>query len=180
MKPEATSSESSSETKQGMTPSCGTRACCPLRSRWGLVLWALLIGAIVFMQWRMVKGMYYKVTDKEAPASAVKWRTGLDAALVESASTGKPILVDFTASWCPPCKVMKHEVWPDAAVAGAANTAFVPLLVDVDNPKNAEVAQKYGIRGIPTILVLDAKGEVLRVGSFMSRGEMLEFLKQNT
>jgi hypothetical protein len=92
MKPEATSLESSIENGQVITSStgrsCGTRACCPLQSRWGLVLWALLIGAIVFMQWPMVKGMYYKVTDKEAPASAFKRRTGFDAALVESASTG--------------------------------------------------------------------------------------------
>jgi thiol:disulfide interchange protein len=153
---------------------------CPLQTRWGLLLWAVLIGGIVYMQWPMLKGMYYKATAAEAPASAIAWRTGFDAALAESAQTGKPVLVDFTASWCPPCKVMKHEVWPDAEVANAVNGAYVPLLVDVDEPQNAEVAQKYGIRGIPTILVLDAKGDVLRVGSFMSKGDMLDFLKQST
>jgi thiol:disulfide interchange protein len=152
---------------------------CPFQTRWGLLLWAVLLGAIVYMQWPMLKGMYYKATAAEAPASNVAWRTGFDAALAESAKTGKPVLVDFTASWCPPCKVMKHEVWPDADVASAVNDAYVPLLVDVDEPQNAEVAQKYGIRGIPTVLVLDAKGEVLKVGSFMSKRDMLDFLKQS-
>ena len=146
------------------------------QSRWGLLLWAFLLGAIVYMQWPMLKGAYYKATDREAPASAVAWRRGFEAALAESARTGKPVLVDFTASWCPPCKVMKHEVWPDAEVAKAANDGYVPLLVDVDDPQNAELAQRYAVRGIPTVLVLDGEGKVLRTGAYMSKGDMLDFL----
>jgi thiol:disulfide interchange protein len=173
---------SNEEVQDQQTPAsdaaqCESRACCPLQGRWGLLLWALLIGGIVYMQWPMLKGMYYKVTNAEAPASAVAWRTGFDAALAESGQTGKPILVDFTASWCPPCKVMKHEVWPDAQVAAVVNDGYVPLLVDVDAPENADVARKYAIQGIPTILVIDATGAVLRSGSFMSKGDMLDFLK---
>lgn len=167
------------------SPDPTAKACksgaCPLQSRWGLLLGALVLGAIVFMQWPMLKGAYYKATDAPAPASSVAWRTGgFDAALAESARTGKPVLVDFTASWCPPCKVMKHEVWPDAQVAQAVNDGYVPLLVDVDDPQNAQVAQRYGIRSIPTILVLDAEGKVLRTGSYMSRGDMLDFLNSST
>lgn len=161
------------------TEVCASRACCPLQTRWGLLLWAALIGGIAYMQWPMLKGTYYKTTGAEAPASAVAWRTGFDAALAESAKNGKPVLVDFTASWCPPCQTMKHDVWPDAKVASAVNEGYVPVLVDVDNPKNADVAQKYGVRGIPTILVLDARGQVLRTGSYMSRSAMLDFLKRS-
>lgn len=152
------------------------QACCFRRWR-GLLLWAVLIGGIVYLQWPMLKGMYYKTTGVAAPASAVAWRTGFEAALAESAQSGKPVLVDFTASWCPPCKVMTHEVWPDARVASAVNDQYVPLLVDVDDPRNAAVSQKYGIRSIPTILILDAGGEVLNVGSFLSADDMLDFLK---
>lgn len=178
-------SEPEVRTPSPSSPGPTVRACrsgaCPLQSRWGLLLWALVLGAIVYMQWPMLKGWYYKATGTEAPASAVAWRTGgFDAALAESAKTGKPVLVDFTASWCPPCKVMKHEVWPDAQVARAANEGYVPVLVDVDDPQNAEVARRYGIRGIPTVLVLDAEGKVLRTGSYMSKGDMLDFLKPST
>lgn len=157
-----------------------TRPCCPLQGRWGLLLWALLIGAVVYMQWPMIKGMYYKTTGAQAPASAVAWRSGFDAALSESGQTGKPVLVDFTASWCPPCKVMKHDVWPDSGVAGAVNSGYVPVLIDVDDPRNAEVVRKYGVSSIPTILVLDARGEVLNAAEFLTRDGMLEFLKSAT
>jgi thiol:disulfide interchange protein len=169
-------SEHAAEERPGGA-ACASRTCCPLQGRWGLLLWALLIGAIVYMQWPMLKGWYYKASAAEAPASAVAWRTGFDAALAESAKTGKPVLLDFTASWCPPCQVMKHEVWPNPRVASAVNEGFVPVLVDVDDPKNAEVAQRYGVRSIPTLVVVDAQGKVLRQGAFMSADDMLDFLK---
>ena len=166
------------------SPNPPAKACasgvCVFQSRWGLLLWMFVLGAVVYMQWPMLKGAYYKATDREAPASAVNWRTGFDAALAESARTGKPVLVDFTASWCPPCKVMKQEVWPDAHVARAAKDGYVPLLVDVDDPQNAAVAERYAIRGIPTVLVLDAEGKVLRTGAYMSKYDMLDFLKPST
>jgi thiol:disulfide interchange protein len=168
---------SEKEVQKQSSGACTSNTCCPLMSKRGIWMWVLLIGAIVYFQWPMLKGTFYKVSGKEAPASAVEWRSGLDAALAESAETGKPVLVDFTASWCPPCKVMKHEVWPDAAVAQAVNKNYIPLLVDVD--VDAEVARKYGIRGIPTILVLDAKGDVLRAASFMSASGMIDFLNQS-
>ena len=172
--------QGSASSSTGPAPSaCASRACCPLQSRWGLLLWAVLIGGILYVQWPVLKGTYYKATGAQAPASAVAWRHGFDAALAESARTGKPVLVDFTASWCPPCKVMKHEVWPDGRVATAVNEGFVPVLVDVDDAKNAEVARRYGVRGIPTILVLDARGNVLRSGSFMSAGDLLDFLNRS-
>ena len=40
---------------------------CPLQSRRSLLLWAVLIGALVYMQWPMLKGMYYKTTGTAAP-----------------------------------------------------------------------------------------------------------------
>jgi thiol:disulfide interchange protein len=142
------------------------------------VILALVIGLIA-IQWPMLKGVFYRATGAEAPEGSIAWRTDFDAAMREAQTSGKPLLVDFTADWCPPCRVMKHDVWPDAQVGQLMAENYVPVLIDVDAPGNAAVSQRYGIRSIPTILVLDAEGKVLSQGSFMSRSQMVKFLRDN-
>src|SRR5512141_2175586 len=88
------------------------------RHRWGMI-WSALLGVIVLVQWPMLKGMFYRVSGSPAPEDGIPWRTDFDAALAEARQSGRPVLLDFYASWCPPCQVMKHEVWPEAKVREA-------------------------------------------------------------
>jgi thiol:disulfide interchange protein len=143
------------------------------RIPWGTML---VMAAIAFLQWPMLKGVYYRVAGIEAPASSIAWRADFEAATAEAKASDKPVLLVFSASWCPPCNAMKHDVWPDAAVSQLVNRGFVPLYVDVDDPANADVARRYGIRGIPTVLVIDASGDVVKQESYMSRSAALDFL----
>jgi thiol:disulfide interchange protein len=107
----------------------------------------------------------------------IPWRTNLPAALEESRKTGKPVLVDFSASWCPPCQEMRRSSWPDPRVGQQVNSGYIPVLMDADSPDSAEPASRYGIQLIPAILVLDSGGNVVRDGGFMSADQLVEFLK---
>lgn len=142
----------------------------------GRFLWVGVIALVAVLRWPMLKGSYYKATNASAPASSVVWRSDFASAMREAEGSGKRLLVDFSAAWCPPCLVMKHDVWPDRGVGEAVNASYIPLLVDPDGAEGQRVAARYGVGSLPTVLILREDGtEVRRAGS-MSASGVLEFL----
>ena len=127
--------------------------------------------------------------------AADAWLTDLDAAKKQAAAEKKDILVDFTGSdWCGWCIRLKKEVFDQPEFA-AASKKFV--LVEIDFPRskkqspevkatNEALSKKYAISGFPTILLLDAQGEVYAQTGYQEGGapKYLEHLatlaKQNT
>ena len=73
----------------------------------------------------------------------------------ETINSGKPVMVDFWAAWCGPCRMVGPLV--DELSNEYAETAHVGK-VDVDS--NQDIAAKYGVRNIPTILFFK-NGEVV-------------------
>jgi thioredoxin 2 len=84
--------------------------------------------------------------------------TQLFDAAVSTASV--PIVVDFWAAWCGPCRMVAPEI---AKVAERLAGRALVLKVDTDAGANAELSQRFGIRSIPTIAVFRDGREVNRV-----------------
>jgi thiol:disulfide interchange protein len=137
--------------------------------------WVAIVGLAVTMQWPMLKGIYYRATGVQGTPSAIKWQTNLDAALAAAREQKRLVLADFGATWCPPCVAMEHETWPNRGVAAQVMGAYVPLKVDVD--KDAAAAERFGVSGIPAILLIDADGHIVRRNDgYLPPSGLLDFL----
>jgi thiol:disulfide interchange protein len=109
-------------------------------------------------------------------ASPIAWQTSLSDGLAIARQSGKPLMVDFYADWCGPCKMLDAQTWPDPAVSQEAqNVVAVKVNVDADS----ESASRYRIGAIPCIVWMDSNGnEKGRVSGFVSPQEMLGLMQR--
>ena len=85
-----------------------------------------------------------------------------------------PVLVDYWAEWCGPCKMIA-PVLDEIAKDYSGKLKICKLNID----DNAETAPKYGVRGIPTLMLFkDGNVEATKVGA-LSKSQLAAFLDSN-
>lgn len=86
-------------------------------------------------------------------------------------NSDKPVLIDFWAEWCGPCKMLT-PILEEVAQSYSDKMKFVKINVD----ENSQIAAKYGIRGIPTLMVFkNGNAEATKVGA-LTKSQLTAFL----
>ncbi|HVR43923.1 MAG TPA: cytochrome c biogenesis protein CcdA [Thermoanaerobaculia bacterium] len=166
--------------------------------RWGVGL-SLLFGAgfLLLRRWSgtpgavavravcgamlLTGGLFFLWPRPAAPG--VEWTAYEGAALERARLAGRPVMIDFYADWCLPCKELDEKTFTSAAVI-AEGDRFVRLKADLTrtgDERVLELTDEYEILGVPTIVFLDRSGREVssaRLTGFERPGPFLERMKQ--
>jgi thiol:disulfide interchange protein len=141
-----------------------------------VVLAALATGLLLA---RVALGVY-DARHPPPPGGLVQWMSIGNAAIAAS-SEKRPILYDFSAGWCEPCRQMEREVFADAASADFINKSYLPIRVADEDQSPAAVALRthHSIVGLPTLVVVPVGDTpVARAEGYRGKRQTMVFLRE--
>jgi len=118
-----------------------------------------------------------------AATAGIRWSAYSEENLAQAAGQSKPVLIDFYADWCIPCKELDKLTFPQPEVVEMSRK-FVMLKVDLTSsrdPESERLKKKYQIKGVPTLVLLKADGSEaadLRIVGFIKKEKLLIHMEQ--
>jgi thiol:disulfide interchange protein DsbD len=96
-----------------------------------------------------------------ARGPSVDWKEYSEETLNGARVRHKPVILDFYAAWCAPCRELDETTLRNPAVVNAAREGFIMVKVDLTSgggPLQDRLLQQYAVKGVPTVVFLDADG----------------------
>ena len=134
--------------------------------RTGVVIMSVVITTILIGSWVM-----------QGPG--VTWQPYSDELLSEAKRVKKPVIIDFYADWCSPCRELEEITFHDAEIVKQAKQDFIMVKVDLTrkgNPVHEQLLNGYEVKGVPTVVFFDREGNErsdLRLVDFLPADQFL-------
>ncbi|MCP4665068.1 MAG: thioredoxin fold domain-containing protein, partial [Deltaproteobacteria bacterium] len=109
----------------------------------------------------------------------VAWRPYTDGVITEARRSGNPVIIDFYADWCAPCRELDAVTFHDAEIVKQSGRDFIMVKVDLTrkgDPVHERLLRQYGVKGVPTVVFLDREGKErqdLRLVDFLPASRFL-------
>lgn len=108
----------------------------------------------------------------------IKWEKDLATAIKKAKSKNLPIMIDIYTDWCSWCKELDKNTYANEKVIETAKKIVSVKLNPETSKEGEEIAKKYGVKGYPTILFINADGFVLEnVGGYVEGEKFVPYMK---
>jgi thiol:disulfide interchange protein DsbD len=126
----------------------------------------------------------FLVTSWAMKGPGVNWKTYSEETLREAQNQNKPVIIDFYATWCSPCRELEEVTFHDSEVVKQAEKDFIMVKVDVTQGGNLfheQLLQQFGVKGVPTVIFLDPSGkecQELRLVDYLPPDQILNSMSR--
>ena len=111
-------------------------------------------------------------------SAEIKWEKDLASAMKKAKDKNLPIMIDVYTDWCTWCKELDKNTYSHKEVIDMAKKMVAVKLNPETSKEGAEVAQKYGVQGFPTILFINADGLILEnIGGYVEGEKFVPYMK---